>query len=185
MDADDRDSNEVSFLNHRGICVLPVCEVENLLLMPRVFTALAELFLCSDAPALLNRLVTDIARDANSNIDLAAIRFTIRQVDKRLKSVELNARDAASLTMEFQNQISSIDPNALFMSYKSALSRSIAAGDLPEILRLYDNKGLLSRASSLLGLKSKNELLDKVRRHLGTGSNSKLRDELAVILPSI
>ena len=185
VDADDRDTNEISRLNQRGIHALQVCEVENLLLLPNVFLALAELLLCIDPPGLLNRLFSEVVADANSNLDLAAVRFAIRQIDKRLKSVEITARDSTSLGVAYQNQISSIDPLALFNDFKSRLAKSIADADLPMILKLYDNKGLLARASSILGLKSRNELLDKVRRHLGAGATSRFSDELARALPTL
>jgi hypothetical protein len=102
-----------------------------------------------------------------------------------LKTVELRARDSVSLGAEYQNQISTIDPTEIFDDYKRRLQEGITNSDLPTILRLYDNKGLLARASSLLGLKSRNELLDKVRRHLGNGVKSKLSDELTRVLPAI
>ncbi len=185
VDADDRSGTDISALALRGIHALPVCEVENLFLLPDVFLALTELFLCPDPPALLKRLTVEIAADARSNLDFAAARFTIRQIDRRLKTVELRARDSVSLGAEYQNQISTIDPTAIFDDYKRRLQEGITNSDLPTILRLYDNKGLLARASSLLGLKSRNELLDKVRRHLGNGVQSKLSDELTRVLPAI
>lgn len=185
VDADDRDNNEISLLKQRGIYVLQVSEVENLLLLPNVFLALAELLLCTDPPGLLKRLTMEVVADASNNLDLAATRFAIRQIDKRLKSVEITAKDSASLKTEYQNQISSIDPNAAFNDFRSRLSQSVADADLAAILKLYENKGLLARASSILGLKSRNELLDKVRRHLGVGVASKLRTELVKVLPTL
>jgi hypothetical protein len=185
VDADDRDNNEIALLSQRGIHALQVSEVENLLLLPSVFLALAELLLCADPPGLLRKLVTEVVSDASNNLDTAAARFAIRQIDRRLKSVEIKAKDSATLGAAFQSQISSIDPAAVFNDFKSKLAQGIANADLPEILKLYDNKGLLARASSILGLKSRNELLDKTRRHLGAGAASKLRGELAKVLPAI
>ena len=72
VDADDRSGTDISALALRGIHALPVCEVENLFLLPDVFLALTELFLCPDPPALLKRLTVEIAADARSNLDFAA-----------------------------------------------------------------------------------------------------------------
>jgi len=184
VDGDHRDATEVAFLLSQGVHVLPVAEVENLLLLPNVFTVLAELFLCDASTAVAN-LKSRVMQEAAMNLDLVSTRHTIRQLDRHLKRVEVKAKDLATLTSVYSTEIATIDPSKIFNDFKTKLQGSIASVDLSAVLALYDNKGLLAHAATILGLKDQKHLMEKVGRLLGGDAGLKLRDELTKVLPTI
>jgi ABC-type dipeptide/oligopeptide/nickel transport system ATPase component len=153
VDADDRDGAEVAYLRTQNVEVLPVAEVENLLLLPDVFLALAKALACSNPIQQLAKLKQDVISDATTNLDLTSARFTTRCLDRRLKRVSMDAKDIATLCATYQAEIASIDPKAVFQAFRNKLDQRIQAAELPGILQLYDNKGLLARVAAHLGLK--------------------------------
>jgi len=185
VDSDGRSDSEIAFLEKLGVYVLPVAEVENALLLPSVFLALATALHCSDPNRLLAELTDEVIQEASRNLEGVSARHTIRELDHCLKRLEIKAKDLGSLEAEFKVQLGSIQPQTLFEGFKSHLFRDIHNRNLAAILRSYDNKGLLSRAASKLGLRHQNELLDKVNRLLGTPPGDDLRAELSKVLPTI
>jgi energy-coupling factor transporter ATP-binding protein EcfA2 len=185
VDADDRGPQDISNLTAQNIFVLPVAEVENVLLLPGVFMALAEALLCPEPASLLARLTNEVMERATTNLDFVAARYTTRQLDRRLKRLEIDAKDLASLQASYHMQLTTIDPTAVFHEFKAKLGKAIGAADLPEVLKLYDNKGLLALAASLMGLRNQKELLEKVGRLLGGDQGAKVRIELTKALPQI
>ena len=186
VDADDRTSDEIKHLQTLGVYTLPVAEVENLLLMPNVFLALAEELYCTDPPARLAELTADITASATANLDAVCALYTRRRIDRQLKLVDINAKDLTTLQARFTAEIAKVDPSTVFAEIKAKLEQCIRANDLPGLLALYDNKGLLARAAIRLGLGGHpRTLLDKVTRLLGSPNGSKLRGELSNVLPPI
>jgi hypothetical protein len=185
IDGDHRDPDAVASLTSQGIYVLPVAEVENLLLLPSVFIVLAELFLCGDPASVLEDLKNRIMQEANKNLDLVSTRYTVRQLDQRLKRVDVKAKDLTTLTSLYQTEIGTIDPSTIFNDFKTKLQTSITNNDLPAVLALYDNKGLLAQAATILGLKDQKQLMEKVTRVLGSDDGLKLSEELTKVLPLI
>jgi len=185
VDGDHRDAEHVSSLNKRGIYVLPVAEVENLFLLPPVFRELAAALLCDDPSSLLARLTTEVMNEATANLDLVSARYTIRHLDRRLKTIQVKAKDLATLQATYQSELATVDPAAIFNDFKATLSKKIQEINLSGVLQLYDNKGLLTRATILLGVANQDRLLEKIGRLLGQDEGKMVRDALTKALPSI
>jgi len=185
VDADDRDSNEVAYLQARDIYSLPVAEVENLFALPNIFLALAEALMCSDPSGLFETLKAGILEEVSSNIDLVSLRYTQRQIDRKLKMIDVEARDVRALQAVYQEKLSAINPSDIFEGHKSKLRTYIEARDLAGVMRVYDNKGLLSLVARALGLKNQKTLLDRVTRLANEEAGGKLREEFARTLPAI
>lgn len=184
IDRDHRDGAEISFLQSQHVHVLPVAEVENLLLLPSIFAVLADLLLC-DPSSSAAKLKSIVMQEAAVNLDLVSAHHTIRQLDRHLKRVEVKAKDLATLKSVYGTEIATIDPSKIFTDFKTELQASIANDDLPAVLALYDNKGLLARAAAILGLKDQKQLMAKVSRLLGSDAGLGLRNELTKVLPTI
>jgi ABC-type dipeptide/oligopeptide/nickel transport system ATPase subunit len=185
VDNDSREQADSLYLERQGIHTLPVSEIENVLLLPNIFEQLALALLCGNPPSLLSQLKAQLLNRATSDIDSVSARFTTRQLDRRLKRVEISARDLPSLQAAYQNQIAAIDPTSIYQTFRTNLESSIQNGDMPAVLKAYDNKGLLAYAAGLLGLKDQRHLLDKVSRLLASPLGAALRAELERTLPSI
>ena len=185
IDADHRTSEEIAFLEGRNIYVLPVAEVENLILLPSVFSVLAEALSCASAATALIELTADVMTEASSNIDQISARYTARALDKKLKKIKVDAKDLPTLEASFRAELGGIDPAVIFGQFKLLLESKIQASDLTAVLQLYDNKGLLARAAARLGIGGPRQLSEKVGRLLGSDNGQRLRVALASELPSI
>jgi len=185
IDADDRGSTDLTELRSRDVYVLPVAEVENLLLLPDVFLALAEVLICIDLPALLESLRREVAKVAMENLELVSARYTARQIDRRLKRVTLSTKDLASLQTTYQKEIATINAAKIFNSFRQKLEDRIQSADLPGILQLYKNDGLVALPARLFGLRDQKQFLEKLARILGGESGVKVRRELSNAVPKI
>jgi energy-coupling factor transporter ATP-binding protein EcfA2 len=185
IDADDRDSSELQFLQARFIYSLPVAEVENLFALPNIFLALAEALMCQDATSSFEKLKQAVLTEAAANIEMVSSRYTARQIDRRLKMIDVEAKDVETLKTSYQNKLSAIDPTEIFEKFKLRLQSFIDAKDLIGVLGMYDSKGVLSLVANVLGLKNQKILLEKTSRLLGESEGRGLRDELAKTLPAI
>lgn len=185
VDADDRGAGEVSALQVKGVHVLPVAEVENLLLLPAVFTALAEALQCADPAGKLKALTAAVMDVANKNLEVTCARYTTRQLDRHLKKVTVEAKDLPTLQAAYASEIGSINPAALYGDCKKRLEACIVKNDLAGVLGMYDNKGLVALAASVLDIKGPKPLMEKVSRLLGSDVGKKLSSELGKVLPTI
>lgn len=118
-------------------------------------------------------------------IDLVSARHATRQLDRKLKRLTLEARDLVSLESSYKSGFSAIDPVAMFQDVKAKLQQHIDARNLSEVLRLYDNKGLLAKAARILGLKDQKQMMEKVERLLGGKEGAEVRWALEAELPAI
>jgi energy-coupling factor transporter ATP-binding protein EcfA2 len=184
VDADGRDEPEIDWLKERGIYCLPVSEVENLLLLPNVFLSVAaELkFSDSDAQTKLQQLREVVLSRAKSQSDDIALRQTKRKIDLIVKKIGLSGSDISQLQSQFNAAISGVDLNSLFEASKAALLAAIAHDDFEEVLRIYDNKGLLSEMAKLLGSNQKS-LEEFVGRSLKADQSNKIHQALTSCLP--
>ncbi|WP_194869503.1 AAA family ATPase [Myxococcus sp. AB025B] len=185
VDADDRTESEIEHLRNLGVHVLPVAELENILLLPDVFTALAEALHCGNIPGRLTTLTEDIMTSASSDIESTCALHTIRRIDRKLKRVTISAKNLTTLQSSFASELSDIKPAELFTDFRTRIDKHIQDRDLQGVLALYSNKGLLARAATKLGLRDRKELLDKIARLLGGTKNSTFASVLAKTLPGI
>ena len=187
IDADARTFEEVDVLRGQGIYVLPVAEVENILLLPDVFRQIAKQLHFSEEEATdrLERLVDEVARITLNDLETASVRHAVRRLDSKLKRLAPSARSISELAEKFLNLASSVDVGALAAAYRDKLDHAISKRDLVSILGLYDNKGLLSLGARQLGLKGREELTEFVGRLLASRTEGPLLRILREALPDI
>ncbi|WP_363347261.1 DUF4435 domain-containing protein [Methylocystis echinoides] len=186
VDADGRSEDQIAYLKGRGVFILPVAEVENLLLLPSVFKELALALHFSDLEAgdLLAKLTIAVMEEATKDLEKASVRFAVRKLDAELKKLAPAAKTIAELSQKFQASVQSLDPAALANDYKARLSTAIQSKELEKVLLLYDNKGLLSIAAQVLGYKSREELADLLSRLLAR-NDAPIKAAINAVLPTI
>ncbi|MGJ0510448.1 MAG: DUF4435 domain-containing protein [Methylocystis sp.] len=186
VDADGRDSDQVNRLRDCGVFALPVAEVENLLLLPKVFKqlALSLHFTEQQAEGLLAELTSAVMEIASEQVEEVSARFAARRLDAELKKLVSSAKTIAALSNDFQTNIQSLNPEALASEYKARLQTAIKASDLEGVLSLYDNKGLLSIAARVLRLKGRADLADLLSRLLA-GKDAPITAAITAVLPEI
>lgn len=185
VDADGRTDAEAAYLESKGVYRLPVSEVENLLVLPNVFLAIAKAlkFSDQDAERKLAALRAFVLTQANGDIDAICLRYTKRRIDAEMKKIGLTGNDAVSLEAAFVAATSGISVQGVFGEVRTVLSAAIAAQEYEKVLLYYDNKGLLAEAARQLGYQQR-ALEEYIGRELRSDESPALCAALAAYLPA-
>ena len=187
VDLDHRNNAEISQLEKIGIYTTPVCEVENLLLIPSVFRELAAAlhFSGADIDDRMNAMQTFIFTDAASQIDAFSMRYVKRIIDSELKKIDIKSKSVSSFSAEFSSKISTIDPISIYNGINARMQNLIGAKKFDEILKIYDRKGLLSEAARILGVAGRRELEEFIGRVISGNTHPPLLAEISKVIPKI
>jgi hypothetical protein len=138
-------------LKKLGICALPVAEIENLILLPRVSRAIAESegYKGQETDDVLMALKGAVyALVTQSEIEAAALRYCRRRIDRVLKKIDLSgASTVADIANEYTAQTGALNIEEIAKTASTRIEEAIKADDLPKLLANYDNKGLMALAS--------------------------------------
>lgn len=190
VDADGYDSSEIDYFRALDVFVLPVSEVENLFLLPEVSSAIA---LSEHVPdrdleahiAGLNERLLAFANRAD-HIDPVVVRHTLRRIDRALKKIDLG-RDQTIEGIEdaYAEQTDGLDIRAIADQRKYAIESAIQHGDVPALLAVFDNKGLLAEAARYLKRTPKEAFEAWIARALLNDNEPRLAAALRRVLPQI
>lgn len=155
VDADDYTADDIQYLNGLGVFPLPVSEVENLILLPEVSRAIAQLegFGGAELEQQLSKLKAAIFGTLQSQaaIDDVVVRYCRRRIDRTLKKIDLSSpKNIADLIVEYGTHTASLDIAGLAAEATHKIQGALENGDLPSLLTIYDNKGLLALAAQHL-----------------------------------
>jgi len=155
VDADDYQADDVTNLQQCGVAVLPVSEIENLLLLPAVSRAIAESEGYKDAEleAKLSDVKDAVFQSLSSTaaVEAVVVRYCRRRIDRLLKKVDLSdASDISGITGTYARKTAEIDIAHIAETAKDRIEKALRDRDLPLLLANYDNKGLLAFAATHL-----------------------------------
>jgi energy-coupling factor transporter ATP-binding protein EcfA2 len=155
VDADDYHSDDIAILTRLGIAILPVSEIENLILLPAVSRAIAEHegYAGAELENRLNNLKTDIFKtlDSTNAIDTVVTRYCRRRIDRLLKKIDLSeSSTVAEITARYTTLTQGIDIAAIAQAATDRIQEGLREGDLAKLLANYDNKGLMALAAKYL-----------------------------------
>lgn len=155
VDADDYTADEIQYLNGLGVFPLPVTEVENLILLPEVSRAIAQLegFSGAELEQRLSALKAAIFSTLQSQAAIyeVVVRYCRRRIDRTLKKIDLSApKSIADLIEDYGTQTASLDIAGLAAGATRKIQDALANLDLRSLLTIYDNKGLLALAAQHL-----------------------------------
>ena len=155
VDGDHRSPDEIAYLRDRGVTVLPVAELENVFLLPEVSRAIAahEGHEGDGLEARLNNLREAVFAGIGSPDQKRAtvLRHMARQIDRLLKRVDLSAATSVKeLKQSFDDNVGALDADALASDVEDQIESAIRDEDLPVLLALYEDKGLLVLAARYL-----------------------------------
>ncbi len=187
VDNDGRKSSAVSNLKKKGVFVIPVSEVENLLLLPDVVSeiALCLHFCGADQEAKINEVREMVMSTARADVDGFALRHTKRTLDDALKKIDLKAKSIEKFAEVFGLEMSAIDPKKIYDEAVASMNDALDNGQYEKVLQIYDRKGLLSEAAKILGVHGRRELEEFVGRALLKPAPNSLKDALSKALPEI
>jgi hypothetical protein len=152
VDADDYHDDDVAYLDKLGVAVLPVSEIENVILLPAVSRAIAESegYRGADLEIQLSFLNKDIFATLTppGAIDSVVARYCRRRIDRLLKKIDLSEADnVADLSSEYDRQTAALDIAAIAREAKTRIETALREKDLQKLLANYDNKGLMALAA--------------------------------------
>jgi len=167
---------------------LPVSEVENLLLVPTVTTAIAESegHVGAAAAAKIVTLTNAIfgTLDTDKKIEKVVVEYCKHRIDRALKKVDLSdSADVAGLQARYISATAEIDIPAIASQRTQDIKDAIAAQDLPKLLEFYDNKGLIALAASHLRNQRRDNFEEWVVRSLRNDTCPPLKESLKAVLP--
>lgn len=156
VDADGHSQCDRENLASKGIQILPVSEIENLLLLPVVSRVILEMndLTEDEVEAKLSSLKSAIFADASNqnNVNDVVLGYCRRRIDRMLKQIDFSTNTSVSdLAASYAMRTAELDVAALASQIKTRIESAIAAGDLAALLAVYDRKmPLLALASSHL-----------------------------------
>lgn len=156
VDADDYDAGEIVRLGSMGVAVLPVSEIENLLILPDVIEAILGIEGHNSTSLEITRdaLVGELFAHADDerNRRASVLRYARRRIDRVLKRIDLSeAKEAATLATEYAAATTAVNVAAIVQTAEDAINDAIARKDAAKLLRWYDNKGILCIAAKAKG----------------------------------
>lgn len=187
VDADGRTYEQIETLNGMGVFVLPVSEVENLLLLPTAFIELAKLLMFDDEKAhqKLVEIKNAVFESAAQNIESFCLRYTRRRIDYLMKSIGLSSKNRDELSAEFDIRVKDINVIDIYSNIYDHFDKAIKNQEYEELLRLYDQKNLLSSAANILGQRGRKELEAFVIRSIAINQGRGLLLSISEVLPSV
>lgn len=155
VDADDYNADDVAYLQGLGITVLPVSEVENLLLLPEVSREIAiiEHVAAGDIQAHIDGLKNKLLDFATRNgaVESSVIGHTVRRIDRALKKTDLSGKTKIEeIEATYTEKTGGLNIRSIADSRREKINAAIAQKDLPTLLSIFDNKGMLAEAASHL-----------------------------------
>jgi hypothetical protein len=155
VDADDYTTDEIHYLNGLGVFPLPVSEVENLILLPEISKAIAQLegFSGAELEQQLTKLRTAVFDTLRSQqaVEDVIVRYCRRRIDRTLKKIDLSSsKNITDLVTEYGTQTSNLDVAGLAAGAVSKIQDALKNEDLHSLLTIYDNKGLIALAAQHL-----------------------------------
>jgi ABC-type cobalamin/Fe3+-siderophores transport system ATPase subunit len=191
VDADGHDEQDRTNLADNGIQVLPVSEIENLLLLPGISRAILEMndLEGSELEIKLEGLKAAILADARSvkNVNEVVLGYCRRRIDRMLKQIDLSAdKSIADLNASYAARTSELDISQLAADIETKITTAVDAGDLVALLAVYDRKKpLLALASSHLRNWKVEVFSAWATRAIQSTRDDRLRRAVSSVLPDI
>lgn len=190
VDADGYDAADIARLLELRVVVLPVSEIENLFLLPQISRqiALTEHFEAQDLEARIGGLENDILTTAsNPDVVESVVRLhVLRRIDRALKSIDLSqGRAIGDIDADYRHQTQNLDIQAIANERRTKIAAAVASRDLPTLLALVDNKGMLAKAASRLKTTPREAFEAWLTRVLLSDRQPDLVGELQRVLPRV
>jgi hypothetical protein len=189
VDADDYSNEEANFLATRGIAILPVSEVENLLVHPTVLNAVLwhEGYRGRELSLTRERILDAVFAhaDETKNKRGSILRYCRRRIDRVLKKVDLSvSKDVDGLKANYAAATAALDIAAIASLAEDKINAAISSRDAALLLRWYDNKGLMSIACEAKG--SNVGVFEQwIVRSLRNDAAPRLKKSISRLLPSV
>lgn len=188
IDRDGRTDEECIALGNADIIVLPVSEIENLLLLPNIWrqVLISRAYTGEELNEKIGETEDFIFNQASTDIDSFAVRITKRKLDRITKRIGLNARtDVTTLDAEWRQAIGNVDVPRIAADSKAELQGHLDTRNLDGVLELYDNKGMLVQCIKTVFGQSYQVFFEELLRKLNSESGEPILTAIRTELPAI
>lgn len=164
VDRDRRTQGEITYLREQNILVPYVAEVENLLMIESVIKTVA-LRLIKNPEEVFAQVKENVIRLFEKELDVQVILHAKHRVRKKLETTtdrKINTVEELSGHVEMIKQ--NIHVYAIYEEIKHEFESYISSGNYQEILRVYNQKGMLpqSRLCAIIGISNKESYLNLI-----------------------
>lgn len=157
VDRDRRDEGEISYLRRKSVMVPEVAEIENMLLLPAVISAVA-LSRGRDPKRVVDSVRKSVTAMFKADVRAQALQHTRHSV-KRTVEYRIDGRfnDIDALEHHIEGLVDEIKPRQLYEKFCRTFHQYIQNHDYEAILRVYNQKSMLPgcNVAGLCGLASK------------------------------
>lgn len=190
IDADDYDEDDARHFAKLGIKILPVSEIENVILLPKVSRAIAKIegHKNNEIKNVLARLSDAVFESVNSpeKIEEVVIRYCRRRIDRLLKKIDLSEEKSIDeLKDGILTQTYALDIEAIAQHATDQIKQAINEKDMPKLLAHYDNKELFALAASNLKQCRVNAFKSWLTRILRNNKTPGISKAILSVLPKI
>lgn len=151
VDADDYTPDEREEFKRQGIGVLPVSEIESIVLLPDVAKTIAagEGFNVTEINEKIETLTADLMKAASKSIDATVMQYCFRFIDRNLKKIDLSGvATPEQLAIEYKSKTEMLNVEQLAQDIKKKMQDAIDKKDLHAVLKLFDGKGAFMAAAA-------------------------------------
>jgi hypothetical protein len=113
------------------------------------------------------------------------MRYCRRRIDRTLKKLDFSdAKSVSALASDYEEKTTALDVHELAKSLTKNLENAISDRDVAELLKWYDNKGMLGIACKAKGT-TKTQFEQWIVRALRNGSAPLVFEAVRSVLPSL
>ena len=190
VDVDDYDDEDKKYLAKRGIKVLPVSEIENVIALPDVSRAIAEAegHENPELKKVLNQLSEAIFETINSpeKIEEVVVRYCKRRIDRMLKKVDLSETGTIDeLEKNYCSQVKALNIRSITNPATKQIKQAIKEQNLSKLLSYYDDKRIIALVASKLKNCRKQDFESWLTRILRNNSVPSVSGAIRSQLPEI
>lgn len=186
IDRDFLSDEEIEAYRKDGIVVLPVAEVENLLLLKGVITAVAEL-LGKDPKVTFDLVSKKIFKDFANDIQNQILKKSCREIRYKLSSFATTKNvSIGDLEEEFNKCVQNVDVKKIIDENAEIYRKALVGKNYEQTLMIFNKKALIRSVAEIFEFKSEG-YTQLVIRYLG-GSNrtaNEIRKAIFDVMPCL
>lgn len=183
IDRDYRNEDEIKFLGEKGISIIDVAEVENILLTPSIIKLIAT-HQALDPDKVLNDITEFIISSLNEHLEKEVSYKTSLEVNFKLNALDNKQKGVENIKNAISQLVASIDVEKIYTNNLNLYKDILQKKDLKLALKYYTNKGLLPSVSKFFNLHG-NGYADLILRLIKTDKSKEIIDALKEYLPEI
>lgn len=180
IDFDARASSDAARVSKLGIEILDFAEIDNVFLVEPVLRVIARRLAHEEEEAIaaVKKRVFQLLEEHQ---DQVVSRLTASELETAFRHFDAKALGSSALEASFRSVVEKTDPASIHANWTNEIRRVLERQDYPAALKLYNNKGLVSEAGSVL----KTPVAPFVLRVLQTKDSTDLLSAIQSALPKI